>query len=586
MPRISEQEISELRSRADIVDVVGHYLQLHRKGKSYVALCPFHDDHSPSMSVSPERQIYKCFVCGAGGNVFSFVQNYEKVSYPEAVARVADLVGFELSEKPEAISKPSDPYKERLYDLMNETVRFTMYQINTAEASLEKNYLEDRGLDEELRQKFEIGFNPGNDQLYKFLKAKGYEDSDMTACNVIRVSPSGVHDVFAQRITFPIHDPSGNPIGFSARTINPDNSSKYINTNDTVLFHKSDVVYNSHRARNEARRSGRIYVCEGVTDVIAFARAGMDNAVCTLGTSCTENQIRQIKRLSRKVVFCYDGDDAGQSATLRAAKMARREGCDVTIIDNRTGLDPDELIRSRGAEALKQMVSNEISWMEFVLAYLRKHTNMSNYLEKKEMVKKAQAEIAELDDELDRQHFTKELSEMTGFRIEYTPGNHKRIYTTETLQKAGAPDGTRQAEDLILAMMLNSSQACRRFEERLGFLPEADRNAAAMMLVDTGRNSVIDAAALIDSTSDVKMKELIAYIASTAEDMPYDEKIMDGAIRKIMISVKSAQADAFRDSLQQPMNAESFAVISREYQECLRDLRRYIDEDNSEQPIE
>ena len=386
MPRISEEEISELRSRADIVDVVGHYLQLHRKGKSYVALCPFHDDHSPSMSVSPERQIYKCFVCGAGGNVFSFVQNFEKVSYPEAVARVADLVGFELSEKPQAVQKTADPYRERLYGLMNETIRFTMYQINTAEASLEKKYLEDRGLDEEIRQKFEIGFNPGNDQLYKFLKAKGYEDSDMTACNVVRSSSSGVHDVFAQRITFPIHDPSGNPIGFSARTINPDNSSKYINTNDTVLFHKSDVVYNSHRARNEARRSGRIYVCEGVTDVIAFARAGMENAVCTLGTSCTESQIRQIKRLSMKVVFCYDGDEAGQSATMRAAKMARKEGCDVTVIDNRTGLDPDELIRSRGTEALKQMVSNEISWMEFVLAYLRKHTNMSNYLEKKEAI--------------------------------------------------------------------------------------------------------------------------------------------------------------------------------------------------------
>ncbi|MBQ9154373.1 MAG: DNA primase [Solobacterium sp.] len=582
MPRISDQEISELRSKADIAQVISHYLQVQRSGKSYKALCPFHPDHDPSLSISPERQIYKCFVCNAGGNVFTFVQNYEKVSFPEAVVRVADLVGFRLSENPEAQREASDPYTETLYRIMNETIRFTAYQMNTEAAAAQKEYLEKRGLDESVRQNFGIGYNPGGNALYQFLKAKGYEDADMNACNVVRFSYGNAHDVFADRITFPIHDERGNPIGFSARTLDPDNSSKYINTNDTELFHKSDIVYNCHRAKSAARRDGRVYVCEGVTDVIAFAKAGMDNAVCTLGTSCTQNQIRILKRMAPKIVFCYDGDDPGQAATWRGAKMAMKEGCQVSIIDNRTGLDPDEMIRKEGADALRRLASSEITWMEFALNYLQKHTNMSSYMEKREFVRKAQEEIAELPDEFDRQHFTAELARISGFRIDYTPVKKPGIYATETLQKAAAPNGTRQAEEMILAMMMNSPAACRRFEEHLGFLLDPARNAAAMMLVSAGRNNVIDAAAMIDSADDEEMKQLLARIGAMSDEIPYDEKIMDGAIRKIMISVKTAQADAFRSQLQQPLNSESFAVISREYQECLRDLRRYIDEENSD----
>ncbi len=583
MVRFNEEEISALRARADIADVISHYLPLTRKGRAYVALCPFHDDHSPSMSISTDKQIYKCFVCGAGGNVFTFVQNYEKVSFPEAVVRVADLVGFQLSERPQSEETVRDPHREALYDILNETIRYTMYQLNTEAGLREKQYLEKRGLDDGICQRFEIGFNPGGDALYRFLHAKGYDDADMTACNVVRTSAGGISDVFAGRITFPIHDERGRPIGFSARTIDPENRSKYINTNDTELFQKGDIVYNLHRAKAAARREGCIYICEGVTDVIAFASAGIDNAVCTLGTSCTANQIRLLKKSASRIVFCYDGDDAGQAATWRGAKMAREAGCEVTVIDNSTGLDPDELLRGQGAQALKKMVKNEITWMEFVLKYLQRHTNLNNYLEKKEFIQRAQAEIRTLDDEFDRRHFTEELSKITGMRIDYVPDQRPKTYVGETLRKASAPDGTRQAEDLILGMMMNSAAACRVFEERLGFLPDAGKNALAMMLVDASRNAVINVSALIDGTDDSEMKELIARIGTDPDIKGYDEAVMNGAIRKILISVKTAQADAFREQLRsQTLNPESLAVISHEYQECLRDLRRYIDEESNE----
>jgi DNA primase catalytic core len=168
----------------------------------------------------------------------------------------------------------------------------------------------------------------------------------MVAVNVARTGSQGVGDVYSNRITFPIHDAHGHPIGFSARTMDPNNPSKYVNTTDTVLFHKSDIVYNAHRARMAARREGKIYVCEGVTDVIAFARAGIENAVCTLGTACTKSQIRLLKSLAPRIVFCYDGDNAGQNATMKAGRLARSEGCDVSVVDNRTGLDPDELLKT------------------------------------------------------------------------------------------------------------------------------------------------------------------------------------------------------------------------------------------------
>ncbi|NCB33863.1 MAG: DNA primase [Erysipelotrichia bacterium] len=584
MAKINEEEINALRSKADIVDIISHYLQVHKKGRSYTALCPFHDDHTPSMSISPDRQIYKCFVCGAGGNVFTFVQNYEKVTFPEAVSKVANLVGFELSSDPSEDTRPRDPHREALYKVLNEMIRYTMYQMNTEAAAREKEYLDARGLTEEIRQKFEIGYNPNGDVLHHFLEAKGYADNDMVSCNVIRTGASGIHDVFSGRITFPIHDMRGNPVGFSARTIDKDNPAKYINTNDTELFQKSDLVYNVHRARGEARRQGKLYVCEGVTDVIAFARAGMDNAVCTLGTSCTEHQIQILKSLAPRTVFCYDGDEAGQHATWRAAKMAKSAGCIVTIIDNRTGRDPDEIIRSEGSKALQELAGREVTWMEFALHYLELHTNMENYLEKKEFVQKAQAEIAELDDELDRQHFTQKLSEISGLRIDCQPKHPLPVYSQPRRNPLSRmPDGTEEAEELILSQMMAHPAASKQFEEKLGYLLDSSRNQVAMMVVDGWRSGNVTVSGLIDASADQPIKDLIAKLAtSPGFELAYDANLIAGSIRKIMISVKKIQADAFRQQLNQPMNSESRELIMNEYQECLRDLRRDIDEENSE----
>ena len=369
MAKISDHDINAIREKADIVDVIGHYIQVHRKGNSYVAICPFHDDHDPSMSISPEKKIYKCFVCGNGGNVYTFVQNYENITFPEAVGRVASLINYPLQVDVDIEQRTSkDPHKEALYNVMNAAIQYIMYQLDTPEAVNEKKYLEKRGMTADLIREFQIGYNPNQTSLYHFLHAKGFSDADMNRANLIRINESGIHDTFAGRITFPIHDQYGNPIGFSARILDPNHPSKYINTNETDIFTKGDIVYNYHRAKAVARKEGKIYVCEGVTDVIAFAKAGIFNAVCTLGTSCTERQIHLLKNIAAKIVFCYDGDRAGQAATLRAVHMARKAGCDVSVIRNLTGKDPDELVRQQGAEGLKSVLKDEVTWIEFSYA--------------------------------------------------------------------------------------------------------------------------------------------------------------------------------------------------------------------------
>lgn len=583
MGKIREDEIEALRIRADITDVIGRYLPIQRQGKSYRAVCPFHDDHDPSLHISPEKQIYKCFVCGAGGNVFTFVQRFEKISFIESVEHVADLVGFQLSEKPTKETVKKNPHLESLHQVLQETIRYTMYQLNTPEAHLEKKYLNERGLSEQICEKYEIGYHPGNDALYQFLHAKGYSDQDMVETNIVRITENGLHDVFGNRITFPIHDMYGNPIGFSARSIIPGNPAKYINTNNTKLFQKGEIIYNYHRAKASARKEGRIYVCEGVTDVIAFARAGIDHCVCTLGTACTRQQLLLLKSIAAKIVFCYDGDKAGQAATWRAAKMAQELGCTVGIISNLTGHDPDELIQRSGPEGLIELLKKEITWMEFVFQYLKQNTSFHNYSEKKEFAMKVEAELNQVKDVIDRQYFIDELFQMTGIRI--NPESHEStvIKPKHIASRIVLPDGKSIAERLILSQMMASAAATRYFEEKIGYLPNPLYNMLAMLIVNAYRNGKVSASSLIDEADSQELQDLIADLASNIDEyIEFDQALMDGLIRKILISIKRAQADAFCKQLEQPMNDESRKLLMNEYSECLRDLRRYIDEENSQ----
>ena len=580
MVRLDQTEIDTIRSHADIVDVISHYVSVEKSGKNYKCICPFHDDHDPSLSISEDLQIYKCFVCGSGGNVFTFVQNYEKVSFVEAVERVCELTGQKLSVQPVSVSKPVDPHIDSLHKILDETIRFTSYQLDTSAGTIAKEYLKKRGLDQSVIENFGIGFNPSGNVLSKFLKAKGYVEKNLVEANVSLVTQQGLMDVFSDRITFPIHDANGNPIGFSARSMNPDNPSKYINTNETELFKKGNIVYNYHRARSSARHNGRIYICEGVTDVIAFYRAGLTNAVCTLGTSCTSAQISLLKRAAARLVFCYDGDHAGQAATYRAGKMALNEGCEISIVLNRTGKDPDEIIASDGSEGLRNLVSHEISWMEFVLSYLSSETNMESYLDKKKMADTAMMEINQLKDRTEKEYFTRQLSEMTGFHLTADYSDHVPQAVEKPRGLTEIPNGLERAEEQILAMMFTSNEAVRKFEEEIGYLVSKDAQTLAMMIVDEVHSrGKCDPASLMDKTEDSTIRDRIARILSNPEWMnEYDASRMDGAIRAVKIRLLDDEASQYRDQLTQALNGTSMQVLMQKYNECLKERRQLIEQ--------
>ncbi len=583
MARIEQEEIDALRNQADIVNVISHYIKVERYGKSYKAKCPFHNDHDPSLLITPEKKIYKCFVCGNGGNVFTFVQNYDKVSFVEAVGKVAELTGFHLSTSPTQTQVTKDPHKEKYYQVLNEAIAYTTYQLDTDDSIHAKQYLEERGLDHNVRKVFQIGYDPSKDLLTRYLIAKGYEEKDLVGVNVSRVNENGIQDVFRERITFPIHDMNGNPIGFSARSMNPENPSKYINTNETDIFIKGDIVYNLHRAKQEARRQKEIYLCEGVTDVIAFHKADIQNAVCTLGTACTQRQLSLLKKCAPKIVFCYDGDNAGQRATYKAAKLAQTLGIDVAIVQNKTGKDPDEIIRSVGKEGLQNLVQNQITWMEFVLEYYASNTNLQSYMDKKEMIQKLQEEYDLLTDELDRKVFIERLSEITKLPIPYA-NEQRKVIVSEPIRKLFVPDGTKKAQEMILSMMMKSYKASEKFEEELGYLIGEDYNNLSMMIIDQYHQfGKIDVGQLIDMSNRQETRDLITKIVSNEEfDLEYDAEKMQGAMRKIKIEVLSSTASQYKQQIQNAMNPESLTLLISKYNECLQEQRRLMNEENQQ----
>ena len=581
--RLNDNDIAKVRNSADIVDVVSHYIQVQKSGRNYKAICPFHDDNTPSLNISTSKQIYKCFSCGAGGNVFSFVQNYEKIGFVESVIKVAEIAGINIDVNMDEYKKPIDTKKQALYNVLNETIKFTMYQLKSSKATLIKKYLTDRGINDELIEMFNIGYNGEEEELYKFLSAKGHKDSDMVSCNVIRINELGVQDVFSKRITFPIHDTLGNPIGFTARSID-DNVSKYINTSMTELFNKGNIVYNYHRAKKHAKQSGSLIIVEGVTDVIALAKANVYNVVATLGTACTAQQILAMKKAANKLVFCYDGDSAGQNATFKAAKLAIESNADVRIIKNSSLLDPDEIIKTSGIDALTSMLKNEMTWLEFCFNYYLKKYNLELYSEKKEFVEKMMNEINQSKDEFDKQNFLHQLSQLTGFRLNQLPVKNepkKKIDKNSFVYKK-ALEGRISAERLILSNMLNSSDAIQVFINKLGFLIDDDCQIIAMLIIDEQRKgNEIKVANILDLLSSEKQKSLMIEISSNEiYREQYNEDSFISYINRIKKWIIEDKNESLKKQILEETNPNKLDKLVVEYNDNLIELRRYnVEED-------
>ena len=575
--RLSDDELNSIRNSADIVEVIGHYIPVVKSGRNFKAVCPFHDDHDPSMNISTDKQIYKCFSCNAGGNVFTFVQNYENCSFIESVKKVAEISGYNITINLDSYEKPKDPLKDNYHKILNESIKFLKYSLNSSSSTLIKAYLQNRGIDNELIDRFDIGYNDNNDVLYRFLNAKGYKDIDLIKVNVARNSESGIHDVFTKRITFPIHDIFGNPIGFTARSLD-ENVAKYINTNETDLYTKGNIIYNFHRAKEESKRKNKVIIVEGVLDVIAFARAGINNVVATLGTACTQNQLNEMRKLSNTLVFCYDGDTAGKNANFKAAKLAIKNNFDVRVIDNKTTYDPDEIINKQGKDALINLLSKELTWLEFCFDYYIEKYNIEIYSEKKEFVNKVMEEINESNDEFDKQNFTHKLSQITGFKINDLP--LKKIEKTKERNKLivkNALEGRKAAERFIISNMLSSNEAIEMFISDLGFLVDDDCQIIAMMIIDEyRRNKTLKISNLLDMIDNDIQKQILLDISTDVNySIEFNKEGFKGYINRIKKWILEDETEKLRQLIQKELDNDNKLKLMLKYRENLIELRRY-----------
>ena len=403
---MNNDKIKELKDKLNIVDVIGSYIPLTKKGKNYMGLCPFHDDHTPSMSVSPERQMYKCFVCGEAGNVFRFVMKHENISFPEAINKLAQEVGMDLGLTIKHANNKNDKY----YEIMDIANKYFQNNLLSKEGANARKYLENRKLTKEIITEFEIGLSLNKfDDLTNLLLKKG---NSLEELNLIDLANTN-HDSFINRVIFPLHNKDGKVIGFSGRIYDNSDLNKYQNTKETPIFKKGEVLFNYHRAKDEIRKKNFVIVMEGFMAVIRAYTIGVRNAIATMGTALTHEQATMIKKLNNTVYLCYDGDNAGMKQTLVSGEEFAKMGCNVFVIPLSDKLDPDDYIIKYGEEAFKNLIDNALPYSEYKIKSFKKSFNLDNVDDKTNYINHVLAEIAREKDVIKCEIMLKNLANDT-----------------------------------------------------------------------------------------------------------------------------------------------------------------------------
>ena len=400
--RYSDDIIEEVRQKNDIVDVVSQYVKLTRKGSSYFGLCPFHNEKTPSFSVTPGKQMYYCFGCGAGGNVFNFIMEYENYTFGEALKHLADRAGVELPQI-EYSKEVREKAQERaeLLEINKQAAQYFYYQLRTEKSAQGYQYLTGRGLSEETMRKFGLGYSDKfGGGLYQFLKSKGYGDDRLRESGLFNVDERhGMYDKFWNRVIFPIMDVNNRVIGFGGRVMG-DGKPKYLNSPETKIFDKSRNLYGLNVARTTRRKY--LILCEGYMDVISMHQAGFTNAVASLGTALTSGHASLLKRYTQEVLLLYDSDEAGVRAALRAIPILREAGVNSRVVNLRPYKDPDEFIKNLGAEAFEERLEQASDSFMFRVSIAESEFSMEEPQGQNRFFERCAEMLLELKDELER----------------------------------------------------------------------------------------------------------------------------------------------------------------------------------------
>lgn len=508
MDKLQDNIINEIRNKTDIVEIISSYIPLVPRGKNYFGVCPFHDDNHPSMSVSPEKQVFKCFSCGAAGNVFKFVMDYENINFIDAVKLLGDKCGIEINAKTnyKKINK-----NEKLYEIYSLASKFYQNNINTSEGKKAKEYLKNRNIDENIIKEFEIGLAlKNNKMLSNLLKNKNYDNKYLDKSSLLIKNGLDYKDKYYNRIMFPLYDLEGKVVGFSGRIYDSVDEAKYINTSETEIFKKGELIYNYHRAKIEARKKGYVIVVEGFMDVIRCYTIGIYNVVAMMGTAVTKKQANLLKRLAKEIILCFDGDDAGEKATYSCSNELLEIGVTPKIVRLENKLDPDEYIIKNGKDLFEEKINNPISVMDFKLKYLKKDTNLkdaestSNYLHR--MIE----EILKIEDPILERLTINKLVEETHIDINILTDEIKskkniKPEIKEQKTKKVIEDKYIKAQKYLLYYMINSKDALKIYIRKKPFFPNNIYRSLALEIIELyEKNGNVNVADLFTKIIDKK----------------------------------------------------------------------------------
>ncbi len=484
MANISYEEILSIQRKANIVDIIRDYVPLTQRGKNYFGICPFHDDHNPSMSVSPEKGVYKCFVCGNAGNVFNFVMEYEKVSFYEAVKIVADKIGVSIDI---STSKKENTKKSPLYDIYNIAYKFYQNNLNTVYGKDAKKYLLNRKIDEDVIKNFNIGLSLSDSELCNALKAKGFKDDDIVSSGVAVQNGNNIYDIYKNRIMFPLYDLEGNVVGFSGRIYNQKSESKYINTKETEIFKKGELLYNYHIAKKEARKEKNIIVVEGFMDVIRLSTIGIVNVVATMGTAVTKYQLNLIQKLAPNITLMFDGDKAGEKATNAFIELANGNDSNIKVVRLEDNLDPDEYILTKGKDKMIYNLSHAQSVYDYKLSSYKENIDFNDSKEVSNYINVMIKEFEKIDDDIVREIEIKKLSESTNVSYDLIKSklkdSEKKVIITHKPKNIKI-DKYEKASKYILYRMINDNNMILYYFNNLSYLPnDIERKLASEIVL-------------------------------------------------------------------------------------------------------
>ena len=528
MAYISNEIINEIRNKTDIVDVVSRYVNLTKKGKNYIGVCPFHDDHSPSMSVSPEKQIFTCFSCGATGNVFTFVSDFEKISFSDAVRLLGEKAGISIGNNTYIGNSKRDEYFD-IYDNANK-----FYQ-NSLFTNLGKNaiqYLKNRNIDKDTIKKFGIGLSVQKLSLTDYLKNKNYSIDKLID---VGLTNDNGNDIFINRIMFPIYDLAGNPVAFSGRIYNTKDTSKYINTKETDKFKKGKILYNYHIAKEHLKKNDSVIIMEGQMDVIRASTIGVNNCIATMGTALTRDHKSIIKNMTNNVILCFDGDSAGEKATISAIELLEDTGIDIKIVRLPNDMDPDEYIIKEGKDSFLYQISNATNLIDYKMELLKKNKDFGNIKDISSYVNSALKELAYEKDDIVVELNLKKLA--TSFDIDYdnlvnkyeklkNDNNNKDSYVRVNKPKK-VYNRYGQAESHLIYYMLKDDRVINMVEKRVGYFPDKNIRELSNEIIyyfhKYGIINVADFISYISSRNEIlnTLKEILAM--NIKEDFLIDE---------------------------------------------------------------